>query len=417
MESRQVVLRDAFLTSEVHRDMAPYLDGSRPLPDSGAKRHHFIPQMMLRAFALQADASRVMQLDLDTGTTIKIPIGQAASRRNLYTIIDDDGRRHRRLEAWLASIEARAADALKRFLAEPTLLQRSDAVTISYFAAMLIARTPGAANAASVFADQGMRIRLAVRLAKRLVTAPDDERNGLERALAGLRDGSVTFPDEHVVGLRTSFDAVGETAQFVFQSRWTLLRAKAGRFVTSDRGVAMIDPAELEPWAGNALDSSGTAETTVPLTPTSCLLLEPTEPWAGRSTRDVSSKTVEAINLRTYGWAQRHVFAARQDSLAQLRRMAKVQPGRVPCPRPRRHLLTFLAGRGDDTYARRHAARGWPERVEIAGSYFDYLVFEPGQNPVDGVLSVFASIRSAGGDVSSVNCRSADRLFEQSVLP
>lgn len=393
-------LRDAFLSSMPHSAMASAIAGDRKVLDSSAKRHHFVPAMVLRNFALPNDADRIMQLDLERGAPRPVRIDAAASRKRLYQLTDEDGTRHQRVEAWLAEVEGPAAHALRRLFADPAGITRSEAATISYFVAMLLVRTPAAMAAGLAREDQAMRIKLACKLAdpRAFASVSDAGEDVRQRTLQELRDGSIAYPDERRVALEAGFDRLGSDAQLVYQLRWTLLRTAKGSFVTSDRGGAMLDETLPWPWTGNALNSSPGAQTTIPLSSRACLLLEPVDPRCGRLVRDLDQRAVDAINLRTYGWADRHLFAESQAVLDRLRRLAKASPRRVPRPQPKRNVLVLQADPGDERFARANAQRGWPARVPVRGVPHDYRVLEADENPVDVCLEISeTTVRRGGG--------------------
>jgi hypothetical protein len=106
-------------------------------------------------------------------------------------------------------------------------------------------------------------------------------------------------------------------------------------------------------------------------------------PTGARGTLYVDRRGVEAINLRTYGWADRYIFGRSQEVVADVRRLAKARPKAVPVPRPPRQVLVFEAEPGDDRLAREHVRRGWPPRLPVRGVPHDYVVFGPGENPVE----------------------------------
>lgn len=63
------------------------------LEKNGAKRHHFLPQRLLRSFASEADdRERIFQMET-TGRAAprKVGLRGAASRNLLYAIEDEDG--------------------------------------------------------------------------------------------------------------------------------------------------------------------------------------------------------------------------------------------------------------------------------------------------------------------------------------
>ena len=124
--------------------------GPDPIPDTDAKRHHFIPQFLLRRF-LAPGRDRLHQLDVESGRPQAIAPAGAASRRHFYSVVDDEGSRHNKIESFLSIVEGYAADALNRLLADPQALQPGDRATLAYFFRLIGVRTPhAAARAAAV---------------------------------------------------------------------------------------------------------------------------------------------------------------------------------------------------------------------------------------------------------------------------
>ena len=222
----------------------------------------------------------------------------------------------------------------------------------------------------------------------------DDEPQQIEamrqRMLAGLKNGSIAFPDERQLGLHYGFHGAGDTAQTIFQMPWVLLRADelAGEFITSDTGLAMVDPHPRYPWTGNSLMSSSHAQTTIPLTATDCLVLLAGEPSGARTVRAATRRDVEEINLRTYGWAHRHIFGRTQDAVTSVRMLARRDRSRVPAPKPYRQVLLFEAELGDDRLVNEHAARGWPTQFMDGGRRCDYVVLDADSNPVEHTIKI-----------------------------
>jgi len=107
-----------------------------------------------------------------------------------------------------------------------------------------------------------------------------------------------------------------EMSAVIEQMAWWLIRTTNDRpFVLSDCPVAMYDPA-LREGRGNALRSSPLARTTLPIDPQACLLLQSDGvEFAERAPID---DEVEQINLSTYAWADRWVFAGSEETLAKL---------------------------------------------------------------------------------------------------
>jgi hypothetical protein len=155
------------------------------------------------------------------------------------------------------------------------------------------------------------------------------------------------------------------TAQAVYEMGWKVLVSEEIEFITSDHPLAMFDPTPPFPWTGSAWLSSENAETTFPLTPRSCLLVVPR--GARMSKEEVARDRVEEINLRTYGFAQRHLFAQHQESLTHLRRTAKRRPARVARPRPNYQVVMEEADPSDPNAGAANLKRGWPRFLQAPG--------------------------------------------------
>jgi hypothetical protein len=113
--------------------------------------------------------------------------------------------------------------------------------------------------------------------------------------------------------------------------------------------------------------------------------------------RDLSREQVDAINLRTFGWADRHLFGESQAVLDGLRRLAKGSPGRVPRPRPTRNVMVVQAHLADERFAQANIRRGWPARVLVRGVPHDYRVLDSDENPVDVCLEMARTVVDRGG--------------------
>jgi hypothetical protein len=108
------------------------------------------------------------------------------------------------------------------------------------------------------------------------------------------------------------------TAELVSELRWTTLITEKGEFVTSDRALAMADATPETPWAGHAWDSSPTPQTTVPMGPQHCLVLE--RGRCGIAEAPADEKLVMQANLRAYGWAERFIYGTCQETVSTVRR-------------------------------------------------------------------------------------------------
>src|SRR4051812_9706005 len=103
-----------------------------------AKRHHFLPQFLLRGFAHEHNGNdRLFQMETASrGAPRRVDLRTAASRRRLYTAIDGDGEPSNRNEGYLALVENHAAPALEQLIKDPASLSPAERATISFFVAL-----------------------------------------------------------------------------------------------------------------------------------------------------------------------------------------------------------------------------------------------------------------------------------------
>ena len=425
-DSFTVDLRAGFLSSPLFAELLE-LAGRDEYPESEAKRHHLVPRFLLQRFATdRGGRERIMQLDVTSGATRWVDPRTAASRMRFYRLDDEDGTQHQRLEYYLSVVENHAAEALERLRLDAAL-SLSDRATLSMFLALLEGRTKEGLARIERLADTTLKTTLAAHVAdeaafrdsyKEAIGSEDpdvieDHRRSLMRS---LEKGGIRLGNPKEVALDLMLEHAGETAQFIYQMEWYLLRCEDGGFVTSDRALAMCDPSPPYPWTGHGLLSSDNAQTTIPVDPTRCLLLRP--PAAGGASQAIdvvqmNDSDVMEVNLRTYGFASEYVFAATQEAAAGLRRAAKNRPRDVVRPRPAHQVMLIDCEPGDDRLAQEHEARGWPPRLNVGGEWHDYVVLDPSDRAVERAadlaqLGKARAIRRLGSD----EVRAHDELLD-----
>jgi Protein of unknown function (DUF4238) len=358
----------------------------RRLDKGNVKRQHFVPQLLLRGFSRRHKGTEtVFQMETSSRRApLRVPIRTAASRHRLYTIANEDGEPSNRHEGYLALVESHAAPALRRFLEDPRALSPGDRATLAFLFALQMMRTPAAGqeivdiansafqmSASELFSD---RYAFAARYREQYGEAADDEE--IERfrleVMGSIREGRVRLTPSQGGEFSLGITSAAEQMPMVLAFDWTLLRAQTG-FITSDRGFAIHDPEAKLPWQTPSLVSSPSSETTLPLTESECLVMRPSMN-CGLSVEDVSPQTVEAINLRTSGWADRHVFGASQADLVSVRVAARQHPAKVIRPKPFCQVALLEPDPEDSLLADENRRRGWPARVVHGGRVHDYIV-------------------------------------------
>jgi hypothetical protein len=369
--------------------------------ESEAKRHHFVPRFVLARFARRTDRGDVLfQLNVDSGTPNRIRPEDAASRRHFYRF-DYEGRPSNRVEGFLSVVESHAAPALIRLLERPEALQAADRATLSFFFALLDARTPGATDRMAVSSNAIMRMLFTTELAdlekfaatfRELFGEASNEtiEEFRQEMLASLKEGRVEFADPRAQALALNMSAAGAAAPVAYQMHWTLLQ-REGAFITSDRGLAMYDPQPRFPWSGQAWLSSANVEITIPLSSDCCLFIGHGE--EGTEVVEVSDEQADGLNLRTYGWADEYIYGHSQELVTRVRRLAKRRPVDIVRPIPQHHVLLLEADPADRSLAKEHVRRGWPAYLRSSGVLHDYVVVGPEMNPVEALARVNGKVR------------------------
>jgi hypothetical protein len=358
-----------------------------------AKRHHFLPQLLLRKFSFAHEGREgIFQMKAaGRGAPRRVGVRQAASRNRLYSVLGEDGELSNRHEGYLALIEEHAGPALTCLLEDPESLSPGQRATIAFFIAAQTMRTPGAAAQVDAIAQTAFQNATSEMLSDRVGFAErhrDFFGEGAEEAeIEAFRKKiieSVRDEETCLVGARGAAFAEGlrhavELVPAIIAFDWTLLRAPGGGIITCDRGYAIHDPTPPVPWATQGLMSSENSETTFPLSSDACLLLRPSPASAGLSIAEIDSRQLEQINLRTYGWAEEYVFGETPAALVAVRRTARQRPTDVVRPQPFCEAILIELDPDDDSLARENRSRGWPAQLTNGnGELRDYVVIPIG---------------------------------------
>jgi hypothetical protein len=358
------------------------------LDRNAAKRHHFLSQFLLRGFAYEDNGNRLFQMETTSRRVpLRVDLRTAASRHRLYVALDEQGRPSNRNEGYLALVEQHAAPALRRMMDDPSSLSPGERATIAFFVALQTMRTPAAAEQVASIANAAFRTTATESFSDRRAFAEryrelfdegaseeEIERFRLE-TLDQIREGKVRASGKDGAAFGTALQHAVENVPMLIAFDWTLLRARGGGLITSDRGYAIHDPTPPYPWTAQGLLSSENSETTVPLSDECCLLMRPVPASSGLTVSEISTDDVETLNLRMYGWAEKYVFAKTQGALAAVRIASRRRPGDVIRPKPFCQVALVQADPNDGSLAEANRRRGWPAQLcNAEGELCDYIV-------------------------------------------
>ena len=338
------------------------------MPTSDGKRHHYIAQFILRRFLDPSQPRpRLWQLDKSTGNIVPQTTEGAASLERLYRVVHTRGGTTDLFEGVFAMVEGHAAESLERFLADTSVLDDGDRANIALLLALQDGRTPAGQERIrrqiATAARGWMAVRLAdKRLAHRLYreSHPDASEEAAERfrqeTLRYLEDGRLIVEAPKEDAMRALFDNWLAMAGKIADLKWKAMIARKGQFVLGDRPMTMHDPTPRYPFSGNGLRSSPNAYTLMPLAPTLCLRMDQK---GGQLENRTLEKQVDKINLRSYGWAERFVYAADRHALEDLYQRVSADPTIAPGPRADPQVICEEADPDDPTVGLEHPP-GYP---------------------------------------------------------
>jgi Protein of unknown function (DUF4238) len=340
--------------------------GERTLPNCEGERHHYTPEFMLKKF--RGSGKQLFQLDKTDGSCEPVRPKDVGWDRNLYAVDSVTGEHDGIIEGFFSVAENFAAESLGRLLMAPDRFTEDDRGNLAFLLAIQEQRVPGWLEEFEERMAQMGTIWAAVELAN--MPGPKGKRRKAREAAKALTDGTVnmTPTKEHL--LTMVMQGIFHTVAAAYALPWTLLRAREGVFITSDRPLTMHEPTPPHEFSGAAWVSSDFVATTMPLSSTACLRVSPADrhTFSERDTR----KQVDVINLRTYGWANRYIFGPSAEVLEALHARALAGPEAVPAPTKKRVVMMEDLDTADPAVAAANVARGWDRYLQVReedGSY------------------------------------------------
>jgi len=317
-----------------------------------AKRHHYVPRVILRRFSSDPDAANppLVRLDVSSGTPEKTNVNNEAVIGQYYRLTDGANLKPNHAEETLGKIESEAAEPIRKLVnGEP--LTVAERVQMAFFLHVQRQRTPLARKwSASMYGSMARIITETNLQNSDLVREqfskfdPTKSNEEIERwrleILEDLRSGRLVLEadqDHEVAGIFFVADRV--VPVIAERMAWVSLRAEAGStFVCSDHPLHIYDR-NAPPGHGVGWVSSPTTEVTMPIDQRVCLLLKRGPPTEEVDTADAG--TVQEINLRTYASAQWSIYGPYQQVVQDVRTLAKRSRARLAelQPRPPRLVI------------------------------------------------------------------------------
>ena len=318
------------------------------MPDS--KRHHFIPQFILRNFSVHSAAKNptVWRLDKVSGRIHENGINNEAVIGHFNRLEAGDAPN---VEKDFAAIESVCKPAFDKVIAREGLTE-TDAELISLFSVLQERRTPRARQQTTELMEHGMRVIAELEAAKgtgvrdmvqsQLGREPTDDevKAAQDELVADLSAGRVVLqasPDHEILSPFVAADNIAK--EVMSKMRLTCLHAVGAEFVLSDHPVCMVDPIVPRD-RGIGWMSTPYTQVTFPISRSVCLIFRPGPP--GFAHVDAKADLVSDINMRSYAFAQGSIYGSSQRWVQDCRTAAKRNRSKVLKYEPhKRHLIFF----------------------------------------------------------------------------
>jgi len=317
--------------------------GRIQLPPSAARRHHYVPQFILRGFECRDLPKHLVHLDKRTGRPRQVPIASAGWEEHLYGAKSEAGEYDNRIEAFLGLIEGYAAPALTQLLEGTATASEDESMPIALLLGLQLGRTPSALTEIGDLAEKLGQEQFELLVSDptafaRMVSQARDQQLGVEDlesyrqdVLKAIRNGMhLRVSPKRYVGLDLMVSGFVEAGLAMSHADWVILHADDASFITNDCGYARVSPVDGLPI------ESGIA---FPIRSNVCLVVTPpTSDGTQVFRRRASTAQTALINLRIYGWGERFIFGCTQQTVTSVRAAARKDKRRSRPPTPTERL-------------------------------------------------------------------------------
>jgi hypothetical protein len=300
--------------------------GRSELPNPSGRRHHYVPQLILRGYECAARPKHVFHLEKRSGRPRCVPIRSAAWEKRLYAVAADE-EYDNRVEGLLGLIEAYAAPAIARLLEGSGTATEDESMPISMLLGLQMSRSPGALDELGSLMERAGQAELRRTLANPRAFAKllEHSRDGpvpraeVEAAkreyLAALDDGvTLRLANKREVGLDIMVRSLIEAGLSIAHADWWVLHG-AGALIANDCGYARFDASDRFPLECGII---------FPLRHNACLIVAPPTSDATQVFRAAcDAHDTARINLRVYAWARTFIFGSSQESVTATHGNAK----------------------------------------------------------------------------------------------
>ncbi len=312
------------------------------------KRHHYLPQFLLRRFA-EKDGDRaglVWRADLSRERVLRVAPKHEAAKRHYYGLPPESGLPPEFAERVIGIVESNAATAIQR-LERGEKLSFDDRHYIALLLALQHRRTPAGRR------DLRFMDEMLAKLDAELRTSDTEHVRGVlssdgrsptdeeisewqEQTLRELAEGQLIIestPDREVALMFMALDRTGPMLVEQFDWMFLDIETDVGEVVLPDVGVTLLDPTPPFEESGTGFASSLNAETVLHLSPQLVLLIRPGEGYGYR--QEAAPSDIEKLNLRAVACSDRCIYGRTRELVEGVLDLAGDDPQRVESLRPR----------------------------------------------------------------------------------
>lgn len=365
------------------------------------KRHHYLPQFLLRRFAV-LDGSRpglVWRGDVDGQRLLEVAPKHEAAKRHYYRLPPEVEIPGLSAEDVLQRVETLAAAAVIKFERSRTI-ELDDRHALALFLLLQHRRTPAGRRELRFMDELLAKLEMEMRLSDRKLvrsvlsqggtepTAEEVERWQAE-TLAKLETGELVVestPDREVALMFSQLDTIAPMLVQEFDWRFLVVSENAGELVLPDVGVTMYDPTPKFPTAGTGLKSSPNSETVLHLGPCLALMLRPGDGYG--DIEEASAAQVERLNVRAVACSDQCIYGRSEELVREIVRAASDDPERVASLRPRAPTLWIAEGDGEPQ----------PGPITFTGHSLDGTATQELYVSAEGIEEARRNVIRVGGD-------------------
>lgn len=300
--------------------------GLIPPPKSDAVRHHYVPQFVMRRFAVKGAPKEILRLSKRTGRSERLQIRVANQEEYLYAGVEREDRDNR-IEGLLALTEDSAAPALERLL-DGDGLTEDDALPLSLLLGLQQTRSPialdavgnlieaeGRAQFEAIVRDRGAFASFLQAGAERAIDPLEAEASRQAMLKIIEAGGGLRLGAKRNAGLVSMVDTYVEAGLAVGHADWHVLHSEDWPFALNDVGFARFDEKDRLPVSRGLL---------YPLASGVCLAVAPPSDEGTQVSRWACKRgEVRTINLRMYGWAHEYILGESQHVVTSVRAQAR----------------------------------------------------------------------------------------------